>query len=119
MKEIKIKRVYDGKEYGDGYRVLVDRLWPRGVSKEDAAIDEWAKDITPKDQLRKDVHSERITWEEFKNIYSEDLKGSSTFKDWKNHINKIRKRRYITLVTGAKLHDNGHPYIIKEALEEN
>lgn len=118
MKEIKIKRAYDGKEYGDGYRVLVDRLWPRGVSKEKAALDEWAKEVTPSEELRKSVHGEKITWEEFEEEYRKELKENNEFKRWKTHMDNVRKRRIVTLVTAAKLHEHGHPYVLRDLLEE-
>ena len=70
---IKIKRVYDAPDVGDGERILVDRLWPRGLTKEKAKIDIWAKDISPSNELRKWYGHEPGKWEEFKKRYFSEL----------------------------------------------
>ena len=70
---IKIKRVYEKYSNQDGYRVLVDRLWPRGVSKEKAGIDLWLKEIAPSKELRKWFNHEQEKWGDFKNKYFEEL----------------------------------------------
>jgi uncharacterized protein YeaO (DUF488 family) len=69
----KLKRVYDTSEASDGYRVLVDRIWPRGVSKEKARIDLWMKEIAPSDRLRKWFGHDPERWEEFQRRYREEL----------------------------------------------
>ena len=74
MIQIKIKRVYDDPEPGDGYRVLVDRLWPRGIKKACLSYDEWAKEITPSPGLRTWFHDDISRhWEEFTSMYKEEL----------------------------------------------
>lgn len=70
---IKLKRVYDKADEADGYRILVDRLWPRGVSKDKAKVDEWLKDIAPSDQLRKWYAHDTEKWPEFKQRYFTEL----------------------------------------------
>ncbi|HTZ41197.1 MAG TPA: DUF488 family protein [Syntrophales bacterium] len=70
---IKIKRAYDAPDAGDGKRILVDRLWPRGLTKEKAKIDYWAKDISPSNELRKWYGHEPGKWEEFKKRYFSEL----------------------------------------------
>ncbi|MDD4955318.1 MAG: DUF488 family protein, partial [Candidatus Omnitrophica bacterium] len=70
---IKIKRIYETPANNDGFRVLVDRLWPRGVSKEKAKIDLWSKDIAPSDQLRKWFAHDSAKWEDFKRRYFKEL----------------------------------------------
>lgn len=70
---IEIKRVYDAPDAGDGRRILVDRLWPRGLTKEKAKIDYWAKDISPSNELRKWYGHEPGKWEEFKKRYFSEL----------------------------------------------
>jgi uncharacterized protein YeaO (DUF488 family) len=72
---VKVKRVYQPAEAEDGLRVLVDRLWPRGVSKEAAQIDRWLKDIAPSHELRRDFHGHPERWEEFKRRYAVELAG--------------------------------------------
>jgi uncharacterized protein YeaO (DUF488 family) len=71
--EIRIKRVYDAPDQKDGYRVLIDRLWPRGTKKEDARIDEWIKEIAPSNELRKWYSHDPSKWEEFKRQYFGEL----------------------------------------------
>ena len=66
---IQCKRVYDPAEQSDGYRVLVDRLWPRGIKKTDLALDEWDKEITPSTELRKAFHGEAIDFAHFSQRY--------------------------------------------------
>lgn len=73
--EIQVKRIYDSPSPRDGYRILVDRLWPRGIKKEDAKIELWLKEIAPSDALRKWFNHEPEKWEEFKNRYRKELNG--------------------------------------------
>ncbi len=75
--DLRLKRVYDDASPDDGFRVLVDRLWPRGVSKERAAVDLWAKDIAPSTDLRKRFHHEGMTWDAFVDAYRAELAGPS------------------------------------------
>ena len=70
---IKIKRVYDKPEAGDGVRILVERLWPRGVSKKDARVDFWLKDASPSTGLRKWFSHDKSKWEEFRRRYNHEL----------------------------------------------
>jgi uncharacterized protein YeaO (DUF488 family) len=70
---IKIKRVYDPPSKEDGYRILVDRLWPRGLTKEKAKIDLWLREIAPGDELRKWFSHDPKKWEEFRNRYKKEL----------------------------------------------
>ena len=74
MKVIKIKRIYEDANSGDGYRILIDRLWPRGVSKEEAKLDEWNKHLAPSTELRKWFDDTPERFEEFKKRYLEELK---------------------------------------------
>ncbi len=70
---IRIKRIYDTPSQNDGYRVLVDRLWPRGMSKEKASVDLWLKDIAPSNELRKWFNHEPDKWSEFKERYFAEI----------------------------------------------
>jgi uncharacterized protein YeaO (DUF488 family) len=72
--EIQLKRVYDPPAASDGLRVLVDRIWPRGLSKEKAAVDVWARDVAPSTELRKWFHHDPVRWEEFQSRYRSELK---------------------------------------------
>jgi uncharacterized protein YeaO (DUF488 family) len=71
---LRIKRVYEPAEESDGFRVLVDRLWPRGVAKAKAHIDLWLKDIAPSDELRRRVHADPTEWNKFVSDYGRELK---------------------------------------------
>jgi uncharacterized protein YeaO (DUF488 family) len=71
---IKIKRVYEKYDVNDGFRILIDRLWPRGLSKEEAKIDLWMKEIAPSDNLRKWFAHDPKKWEEFMKKYEEELR---------------------------------------------
>jgi uncharacterized protein YeaO (DUF488 family) len=73
MTAIRLKRVYDRAEDGDGFRVLVDRLWPRGIAKAKARIDLWLKDIAPSDALRRQFHGNPDAWEAFRAAYFAEL----------------------------------------------
>lgn len=81
---IRIKRVYEGPEPGDGCRVLVDRLWPRGISREKGKIDLWLRDIAPSNELRKWYNHVPERWEEFKSRYFGEL------KDREESVEKLR-----------------------------
>lgn len=73
--DIRVKRVYESPEPADGLRILVDRLWPRGLSKEKAAVAVWAKDVAPSDELRRWFHARPEQWDEFEARYRQELAG--------------------------------------------
>src|SRR5215469_13001008 len=101
---LKIKRIYDSPEKEDGYRVLVDRLWPRGVSKERAHLDVWLKEIAPSDALRKWFHHDSGRWKEFVSKYRQELKGK---KDLVQQLKGLaREHGSLTLLYSA--HDPVH-----------
>lgn len=116
MKDLLVKRVYEDKSDADGWRLLVDRLWPRGISKEKAALDEWAKDFTPSEQLRKSIHQAEISWDDFAVNYEDELKKNEAFPEWKKEINNKLKKQPVTLVTAAKLEPQNHAAILRNIL---
>ena len=73
MTDIRIKRIYEDAAESDGYRALVDRLWPRGVSKDRAQLDEWAKDLSPTDDMRKEFGHDEDAWPHFRKAYRQHL----------------------------------------------
>ena len=111
---LKTKRVYDKPEMEDGFRVLVDRLWPRGLTKDRARVDEWLKEAGPSDDLRRWFHAHPDKWEEFKDRYVAELKKKGTLLD---KIASRSKKGRVTLL--YSYHDNKHnqAVIIKEFLE--
>lgn len=96
---IAIKRAYEKPAKEDGTRVLIDRLWPRGVSKEDAQIDRWAKDLAPSTELRKWFDHDPAKWEEFQERYTEEL---AAHRAELEVLAKEAKGQRVTLVYGAK-----------------
>ena len=114
MREFQIKRIYDDPSPDDGVRLLVDRLWPRGVSKEAAKIDLWAKELTPSHELRKWFHDHLDQHDEFANRYRLELSDSLD-----NIIGLFASidSMPITLVTATKDLDRGHVAVLKAFLE--
>ena len=112
---IKLKRIYELYSEGDGYRVLVDRLWPRGVSKEKAHLDLWLKDIAPSTELRKWFNHEKEKWEEFKKKYIEELKQNRDMVDQMSNI--LSKNKKVTLLFGSKDEKHNQAVVIATFLE--
>jgi uncharacterized protein YeaO (DUF488 family) len=100
---IKLKRAYVPAGSRDGTRILIDRLWPRGVRKTDAAIDLWAKDIAPSAALRRWFGHDPARWHEFRRRYSEEI---HQHRDRLGELRALAQRGRITLVFAA--HDEGH-----------
>lgn len=110
---IKIKRVYEPASETDGFRILVDRLWPRGLTKEKTRVHLWLKEIAPSDTLRKWFAHDPDKWNEFKKKYFEELKDKSElFKIIKNKI----KGGTVTFVYGAKDIEHNNARALKEYL---
>ena len=101
MTLIQIKRVYEPEEQSDGYRVLVDKLWPRGIKKESLHYDYWAKEITPSTELRQWYHqNEEKNWEEFRQRYLLELNESSAAKLF---LNRIRDKKRLLCYMQQKM----------------
>ncbi|MGZ7069074.1 MAG: DUF488 domain-containing protein [Methanobacterium sp.] len=112
-----IKRAYQPAEDGDGFRILVDRLWPRGISKEKAKLDLWLKDIAPSNELRKWFAHDPERWEEFQIKYCEELKDK---KEFLNQIKNIeREKSTITLVYGAKDEEHNNAIVLRDKLKDS
>jgi uncharacterized protein YeaO (DUF488 family) len=100
--EILLKRAYDEPDSADGFRVLVDRLWPRGVKKADLRLDAWAKEIAPSTELRKWFHHDPAHWLEFCNRYRAELAAPEIETAIAQLVHAARKRSAMTLVYAAK-----------------
>ena len=100
-----LKRAYEPYAESDGYRVLVDRLWPRGIRKDDAHLDAWPKALTPSDELRKWFHHDPEHWSEFRARYRRELR-SPAAKTLIDDLAKRTRRGNVTLVYSA--HDQVH-----------
>lgn len=113
MAKYQIKRIYDAPSSGDGYRVLVDRLWPRGVSKQKAELDDWQKELAPSADLRKwfDHKSERF--EEFSNRYQAELETNSAVKDL---LSIAQQHKTVSLLYGTRDPEINHAKVLLEYL---
>ncbi len=109
---IGLKRAYEKAERNDGCRVLVDRLWPRGVSKAKLALDAWDKEVAPSTELRMWFGHDPKRWSEFKKRYRAELRGK---RDALRALK--RSARKLTLVYGAKDPEHNHALVLKEVLE--
>lgn len=112
---INIKRVYDPVSPQDGRRILVDRLWPRGIEKEKAKIDEWLKDIAPSNELRKWFFHDPSKWQEFRDRYKKDLKNK---QDLIEKIVTEIKKGPVTILYSAKDVEHNNARVLKEVIEE-
>jgi uncharacterized protein YeaO (DUF488 family) len=111
---IGLKRAYDPPEKSDGYRVLVDRIWPRGVTKDDLEVDAWLKDLAPSTDLRKWFGHDPKKWDEFKRRYARELEPQAAAL--KQLVERARAGR-VTLVFGAKDTLHNQAVVIKQHLE--
>ena len=111
--EIKTKRVYDPVSPDDGYRILVDRLWPRGITKDRLGADEWMKDVAPSTELRKWFQHEHPKWAEFKRRYFRELEGNP------EPVERLRlaaKKGAVTLLYAVADTERNHAIALKEFL---
>ncbi|MFD7163543.1 DUF488 domain-containing protein [Streptomyces violascens] len=113
---MRVRRVYDPPEDGDGVRVLVDRLWPRGLSKERAAVDEWPKELTPSTELRRWYHEDRTRYAEFQERYEAELAEPEPAQAL-DRLLGLAKSDTVTLVTAVKDIDHSHVPTLVAALE--
>lgn len=111
--DIKIKRIYEKAEKADGYRVLVDRLWPRGIKKEDARLDEWDKDIAPSPALRKWFNHREDRFDTFSRHYREELDAK---KEKQERLQKLARQKRLTLLYAAKDTRVNHAQVLQEVL---
>ncbi|MFD2533010.1 DUF488 domain-containing protein [Gracilimonas halophila] len=110
---LKTKRVYEEVTEEDGYRILTERLWPRGVSKERAALDQWMKSIAPSNDLRKWFDHDPDKWEEFKERYRKELFGSEAVNEM---LEIIEKNDTVTMVYASKDEEYNSTVLLKEFL---
>ncbi|WP_296945137.1 DUF488 family protein [uncultured Dysgonomonas sp.] len=116
MTEIKLKRVYEDVENEDGFRILVDRLWPRGMRKDQLKYDLWAKNITPSPNLRKWFHDDiKSRWDDFVTMYQKELDGADEAKDF---IKTVESHNIVTLLYASREPVYNHASILKAYLEK-
>ena len=113
---IRIKRIYDPVAEGDGFRILVDRLWPRGIKKETAKIDLWLKEIAPSSELRKWFSHDPTKWEEFKKKYAKEL---AARQELLKEIKQFEKNMgTVTLLYSARDTEHNNAVALGAVLEE-
>ncbi len=112
---IEIKRAYEKASPKDGYRILVDRLWPRGVKKEEASISEWAKDIAPSTELRKWYGHDPEKWPEFQKRYISELKKNESLNIF---LETHEDKKLITLIYSTRDEEHTHALVLQHFLKE-
>ena len=111
---LKVKRVYDPVAADDGKRILVDRLWPRGIKKEKARIDEWLKEISPSNELRKWYSHDPAKWAEFKKRYKQEIAGK---EELLKKIKAEARKQTVTLLFSSKELERNNAHALKEMLD--
>ena len=111
---IKLKRIYQQPDSGDGKRILVDRLWPRGISKDDAKLDGWLKEIAPSDALREWFGHDPTRWEEFRKRYREELKLQDELLE---QLRAETRKGTVTLLFAAKDEEHNNAVVLEELLD--
>lgn len=109
-----LRRAYEAPSRNDGRRVLVDRVWPRGVSKEDAEIDEWCKEVAPSSDLRRWFGHDPDRWQGFRERYEAELEDR---RDVVDHLIDLTRAGRITLVFGAKDEERNNAVVLREVIE--
>jgi len=112
-----VKRVYDEPSAKDGHRVLVDRLWPRGLTKTRAALDEWLRDLAPSDELRRWYHGRPQEWQSFRRRYLKELSHPEAVDALRRLYALVREPRRVTLLFASKNQTQNNAVVLKELLE--
>lgn len=115
--EIQVKRAYEPASRGDGFRVLVDRVWPRGVSKDELHVREWAKDIAPSTQLRQWFGHDPSRWSEFRDRYKKELANDAARDAIRDIIKDAKDTKTITLIYGAKDTEHNQAIVLRDMFE--
>ncbi len=113
---IKLKRVYAAPDAQDGTRVLVERLWPRGLDKQHARVDEWLKEIAPSTELRQWFAHDTAKWTEFQTRYKAELAEKSVLNA---QLNQMTRKGVVTLVFAAKDEQHNSAIVLKRYLEHH
>jgi uncharacterized protein YeaO (DUF488 family) len=110
---LRLKRAYEPAEASDGTRILIDRLWPRGLRKEEASLDDWMKDIAPSTELRKWFGHDPSRWAEFQRRYRAEL---HQHRDTLDRVRELAKRKTITLVYSARDEQHNDAVVLRSVL---
>ena len=109
---IKLKRIYEKPNEKDGFRLLVDRLWPRGISKDKAGVELWLKDIAPSNELRKWFAHDPAKWSEFKKRYGKELKSKK--REIETLKSLLKKEKIVTFLFSAKDEEHNNAVALRE-----
>ena len=112
---VRLKRAYDSPAASDGYRILIDRLWPRGVSREKAHLDEWERELAPSTELRRWFGHDPARFSEFRRRYTEEL---SAQEDKLEELRRLARESTLTLVFGARDTEHNDAVVLAELLRE-
>jgi uncharacterized protein YeaO (DUF488 family) len=111
--DVRLKRAYEPPARSDGYRVLIDRLWPRGVSKEDAQLDEWARELAPSSELRRWFGHDPARFEEFRRRYLDELAAQQAKL---RELRQLARKGTLTLVYGARDSEHNDAVVLADLL---
>lgn len=114
---VTLKRAYEKPSRSDGARVLVDRLWPRGLKKEAAALESWLRDLAPSNQLRRWYHQQPERWQEFRKKYLEELRSPEALRDLEELYRLRAERSQLTLVYSSRNSERNNAVVLKELLD--
>jgi uncharacterized protein YeaO (DUF488 family) len=114
--DVALKRAYDPASVSDGLRVLVDRLWPRGVSRDTARIDAWLKDLAPSDELRRWFHARPAQWPAFRKRYLEELHGPAASAALDELYGLAARRRKLTLIYSSRNEEHNNAVVLQQLL---
>lgn len=112
-----VKRVYEKPSSADGTRVLVDRLWPRGLTKQAAALDAWLKELAPSDELRRWSHAHREAWLQFRKRYLKELARPEASEQLQQLYLLARKRKRLTLLYAFSDEEHNNAVVLKDLLD--
>jgi uncharacterized protein YeaO (DUF488 family) len=115
--KVMLKRVYEAADATDGFRVLVDRLWPRGLTKQAAGADAWLPDIAPSHQLRRWYHARPSQWPEFRNRYIRELSGTEAMSALSQLHEMVHDQAKVTLLFASRNPEHNNASVLKQLLE--
>jgi uncharacterized protein YeaO (DUF488 family) len=113
---IAIKRIYEPFSETDGYRILVDRLWPRGIKKENTHIDIWMKDVSPSTELRKWFNHDPAKQDEFRHKYHAEINGSAAFGEL---LKTVREHKTVTFLYASKEEHYNHAIVLRQFVNDS
>ena len=115
--KVAIKRVYEEAKEGDGTRILVDRLWPRGLTKARSAVDEWLRELAPSDELRRWFHARPDQWQAFRRKYLQELSQAEAEDALRRLYHLAHRRKRLTLLFASRNESQNNALVLKELLD--